>query len=259
MKIFFLFWLGLLPRELFVHRNRSTRHAQRCSKTEPCVNFRAHDPTEKKKKLQALKIRKKDALVGLDERQMRVWLQSSSKKKGIFRESFAHQTRRSRSSRDLHRFRSRASRWKEQCSLLGYFCVRMNCSPKNWGTHKALKIESHALGLLCLLSKPRSSEAQRAHLSSSCTDTLNSNSSAPNQNHWDSCLERQIDFRNWAYLFKHEERFSSDRNWVQAICCLPATCLRHRYTWKKKNLTSEVWTFRNSCIGKSAKYCEYLN
>ena len=51
--------------------------------------------------------------------------------------------------------------------------------------------------------------------------------------------KREIDFSNWASLFKHEERFSSDLNSVQAICCLPATCLRHRYTWKK-NLTSEL-------------------
>ena len=119
----------------------------------------------------------------------------------------------------------------------------------------AQKSNPRGLGLLCLLSKPRPSEAQRAHLSSSCTETLNSNSSAPNQNHWDSCLEREIDFSSWAYLFKHEERFSSDLNSVQAIYCLPATCLRHRYTWKKKK--TYLWTFTNSCMGKSAKYCEY--
>ena len=253
---FFLFWLGLLPRELFVHRNRSTRHAQRCSKIEPCVNFRAHDPTEKKKKLQALKIRKKDALVGLDERQMRVWLQSSSKKKRVYSGNPSHTKHGDLEAHGICIASALALRVEKSNVLFwGTFECEWIVHRKIEGRTRRSKSNPHALGLLCLLSKPRSSEAQRAHLSSSCTETLNSNSSAPNQNNWDSCLERQIDFRNWAYLFKHEERFSSDLSSVQAICCLPATCLRHRYTWKKK---PDLWTFRNSCMGKSAKYCEYL-
>ena len=237
MKIFFSFLAR--PTSSWIIRSPKQKHETRSTVFEnwTLCEFQGAWSNWKKKKLQALKIRKKDALVGLDERQMRVWLQSSSKKR-VYSGNPSHTKHGDLEAHGICIASALALRVEKSNVLFwGTFVCE---SRKIEGRTRRSKSNPHALGLLCLLSKPRSSEAQRAHLSSSCTETLNSNSSAPNQNHWDSCLERQIDFRNWAYLFKHEERFSSDLNSVQAICCLPATCLRHRYTWKKKN--PDLWS-----------------